>query len=168
MLRSGNQLRLTRPERARLARITAIEPGSIRSVADLQAYVYGKRDIYRPGETVDGAVLVRDGRIGTPPDRPLTMEQRDPEGRLLRTLNLAPDRGMASFSLDIPDWSLTGRYLLQVMSAGQAIGSWTYQVEEFIPDRIGVEIATNSTGAAVATWPRCTIRTPKMRQTLRW
>ena len=39
MLRSGNQLRLTRPERARLARITAIEPGSIRSVADLQAYV---------------------------------------------------------------------------------------------------------------------------------
>ena len=39
MLRTGNQLRLTRPERARLARITAIEPGSIRSVADLQAYV---------------------------------------------------------------------------------------------------------------------------------
>lgn len=116
--------------------------------ADLQAYVYGKRDIFRPGETVDGAVLVRDGRIGTPPDRPLTMEQRDPEGRLLRTLNLAPDRGMASFSLDVPDWSLTGRYLLQAMSAGQAIGSWTYQVEEFIPDRISVEIATNSTGAA--------------------
>jgi hypothetical protein len=39
MLRSGNQLRLTRPERTRLARITAIEPGSIRSVEDLQAYV---------------------------------------------------------------------------------------------------------------------------------
>lgn len=39
MLRSGNQLRLTRPERMRLARITAIEPGSIRSVEDLQAYV---------------------------------------------------------------------------------------------------------------------------------
>lgn len=39
MLRSGNQLRLTRPERTRLARITTIEPGSIRSVEDLQAYV---------------------------------------------------------------------------------------------------------------------------------
>ncbi len=39
MLRSGNQVRLTRPERARLARITAIEPGTIRSVEDLQAYV---------------------------------------------------------------------------------------------------------------------------------
>lgn len=121
--------------------------GASIGAAGLQAYVYGKRDIYRPGETIDGAVLVRDGRIGVTPDRPLTMEQRDPEGRLLRTLNLAPDRGMASFSLDVPDWSLTGRYLLQIMSAGQAIGSWTYQVEEFIPDRIGVEIATNSTTA---------------------
>ncbi len=39
MLRSGNQVRLTRPELARLARITAIEPGAIRSVEDLQAYV---------------------------------------------------------------------------------------------------------------------------------
>lgn len=39
MLRTENQLRLTRPERTRLARITAIEPGSIRSVEDLQAYV---------------------------------------------------------------------------------------------------------------------------------
>ncbi|MCM0609809.1 MAG: hypothetical protein KA711_12590 [Ideonella sp. WA131b] len=39
MLRNGNQVRLTRPERARLARITAIEPGTIRSVEDLQAYV---------------------------------------------------------------------------------------------------------------------------------
>ena len=122
--------------------------GASIGAAGLQAYVYGKRDIYRPGETIDGAVLIRDGRIGTPPDLPLTMEQRDPEGRVLRTLNLAPGQGMASFSLDIPDWSLTGRYLLQVMSAGQAIGSWTYQVEEFIPDRIGVEIAANGTAAA--------------------
>jgi uncharacterized protein YfaS (alpha-2-macroglobulin family) len=122
--------------------------GASLSATGLQAYIYGKRDIFRPGETLDGAVLVRDGRLGTPPDLPLTMEQRDPEGRLLRTLNLALDRGMASFALDIPEWSLTGRYLVQVMSAGQVVGSWTYQVEEFIPDRISVEIATNSTQAA--------------------
>jgi uncharacterized protein YfaS (alpha-2-macroglobulin family) len=122
--------------------------GASLSATGLQAYVYGKRDIFRPGETVDGVVLVRDGRIEIPSDTPLTAEQFDPEGRLLRTLNLAPDRGLASFSLDIPDWSLTGRYLLQVKSAGQAIGSWTYQVEEFIPDRISVEIAADGNPVA--------------------
>lgn len=39
MLRCGHQVRLTHPEVARLGRITAIEPGVIRSVEDLQAYV---------------------------------------------------------------------------------------------------------------------------------
>ncbi|MDY0307892.1 MAG: MG2 domain-containing protein, partial [Desulfovibrionaceae bacterium] len=111
----------------------------------LQAYIYGKRDIYRPGETLDGAILVRDGRIGTPADLPITVEQRDPEGRLLRTLNLTLNRGMASLTLDIPDWSLTGHYLLQASSGGQVIGSYSYQVEEFIPDRLSVEIAAPET-----------------------
>jgi len=111
------------------------------SESGLQAFIYGKRDIYRPGETLDGAVLIRDGRIGTLPDSPLALEQRDPEGRLLRTLNLAPNQGLASFSLDIPDWSLTGRYSLQTLSGGRVIGAYSYQVEEFVPDRIAVEIA---------------------------
>lgn len=114
--------------------------GASLNESGLQAYIYGKRDIFRPGETIDGAVLVRDGRIGIPPDLPVTLEQRDPEGRVLRTLNAALDRGMAGFSLDIPDWSLTGRYSLQAVSGGQVIGTWGYQVEEFIPDRIAVEI----------------------------
>lgn len=119
--------------------------GTSLSQAGLQAYIYGKRDIYRPGETLDAALLVRDGRIGTPPDLPVTMEQRDPEGRLLRTLNLVLDRGMAGLSLDIPDWALTGHYLLQALSGGQVIGSYAYQVEEFIPDRLSVEIASPDT-----------------------
>ncbi|WP_425259185.1 hypothetical protein ACPOLB_27100 [Rubrivivax sp. RP6-9] len=56
MLRSGNQLRLTRPERVRLARITAIEPGSIRSVADLQACVRRCKAHYR-GQSDDTRFL---------------------------------------------------------------------------------------------------------------
>jgi uncharacterized protein YfaS (alpha-2-macroglobulin family) len=148
LARSGEDMSFIFLDRFRVDTTGLDVSGATLSATGLQAYVYGKRDIYRPGETLDGAALVRDGRIGTPPDLPLTMEQRDPQGRLLRTLNLALDRGMASFSLDIPDWSLTGRYLLQVLSAGQVIGSYSYQVEEFIPDRIAVEIATNSTGSA--------------------
>ena len=128
--------------------------GASISAAGLQAYLYGKRDIYRPGETLDGAILVRDGGMGTPPDLPLTLEQRDPEGRLLRTLSMVLDRGMAGFSLDIPDWSLTGNYLLQALSGGQVIGSYSYQVEEFIPDRLSVEIASaNATGEPGASLP---------------
>jgi hypothetical protein len=148
LARRGDDLSFIFLDRFRIDTTGLDVSGASLSATGLQAYVYGKRDIFRPGETVDGAVLVRDGRLEIPPNTPLTVEQYDPEGRLLRTMNLAPDRGLASFSLDIPDWSLTGRYLLQVLSAGQAIGSWTYQVEEFIPDRISVEIAAEDDPAA--------------------
>jgi uncharacterized protein YfaS (alpha-2-macroglobulin family) len=114
--------------------------GASVGAAGLQAYVYGKRDIYRPGETLDGTVLVRDANLNTPAAMPLILTQRDPQGRVLRTLNLALADGLATFSLDIPDWSLTGQYSLEVGSGEQTIGSYAYQVEEFIPDRIGVEI----------------------------
>ncbi len=114
--------------------------GTSVGLSGLQAYVYGKRDIYRPGETLDGVILVRDGRLGTPPSMPLTLEQRDPQGQILRTLNLSAADGRAAFSLDIPDWSLTGQYSLQIESGGLTIGSYAYQVEDFIPDRISVDI----------------------------
>lgn len=115
--------------------------GTSVNAAGLQAYVYGKRDIYRPGETLDAAILIRNAQLQEPPSAPLTLEQSDPEGRVLRTLKLIPNQGMATVSLDIPDWSLTGRYSLNVMSGGESIGTYAYQVEEFIPDRISVEIA---------------------------
>lgn len=111
------------------------------SPAGMQAYLYGQRDIYRPGETLEGAVLVRDERLGTPPPMPLTLEQTDPQGRTLRTINLDLADGLATFNLDIPDWSLTGAYTLSAITAGQVIGTYVYQVEEFIPDRINVAIA---------------------------
>lgn len=114
--------------------------GAFVSTSGLMGYVYGKRDIYRPGETLDGVVLVRDAHLGIPPDQPVLLEQQDPEGRTLRTLTVRPDAGMANFSLDIPEWSLTGPYSLRLVRGGQMIGEYTYQVEEFVPDRINVEI----------------------------
>lgn len=114
--------------------------GTSVGAAGLQAYVYGKRDIYRPGETLDAAVLVRNAQLQTPPATPLTLVQRDPEGRELRTLKMTPSQGMGTLSLDIPEWALTGRYSLEVLSGSENIGSYAYQVEEFIPDRISVEI----------------------------
>lgn len=38
MLRCGDRIRLTRPEAARLARISAIEPDPVHTLADLQNY----------------------------------------------------------------------------------------------------------------------------------
>ena len=106
-----------------------------------QAFLYGERDIYRPGETLDGLAIVRDGSLQAPPAMPALLRHRDPQGRELETQRLEVDaRGLASFRLDLPGYALTGRHTLEMVVAEKVIGQYRFQVEEFVPDRISVEI----------------------------
>ncbi len=45
------------------------------------AFLYGERDLYRPGETAKGLALVRDGSLQVPPAMPAMLRHRDPQGR---------------------------------------------------------------------------------------
>lgn len=105
------------------------------------AFLYGERDIYRPGETAKGVAVIRDARLGVPASMPLRLRQRDPQGRELGTTVLKSDaRGMVEFSLPIESFALTGEYALELLAAEDVVGRYSYKVEEFIPDRIKVEI----------------------------
>ncbi len=106
-----------------------------------QAFLYGERDIYRPGETLEGLAIVRDGSLQAPPAMPALLRHRDPQGRELETQRLEVDaRGLASFRLDLPGYALTGHHTLEMVVAEKVIGQYRFQVEEFVPDRISVEI----------------------------
>src|SRR6185295_16245536 len=43
------------------------------------AFLYGERDIYRPGEKVEGLTIVRDGSLRIPPSMPALLRHRDPQ-----------------------------------------------------------------------------------------
>lgn len=105
------------------------------------AFLYGERDLYRPGEKAKGLALVRDGGLRIPPDMPALLRHRDPQGRELETKRLSTgDRGFAEWSLDLPAYSLTGAHTLELEVAEKVIGQYRFQVEEFVPDRIAVAI----------------------------
>ena len=108
-----------------------------------QAFLYGERDIYRPGETLKGLAIVRDNRLRVPPSMPVLIRHRDPQGRerSLSRLQTSSD-GLAEFSLDIPAYARTGHHKLELVVAASVVGSYPFQVEEFVPDRIKVEIFT--------------------------
>lgn len=109
--------------------------------AGYQAYLYGERDIYRPGERLDGLAVVRDGSLQIPPAMPALLRHRDPQGRELETQRVRiDDGGLAAFGLDLPGYALTGHHTLELVVAEKVIGQYRFQVEEFVPDRIGVEI----------------------------
>ena len=105
------------------------------------AYLYGERDLYRPGETLEGLAVVRDGRLQAAPAMPALLRHRDPRSLEIETRTVSVDRrGLAPFDLDLPAWALTGNHSLELEVGEKTIGTYGFQVEEFIPDRIKVEI----------------------------
>ena len=121
---------------------TGLDVGGAASAgAGYNAFLYGERDLYRPGETARGLAVVRKGDLAPPAAMPALLRHRDPQGRELELQRIAIDgRGLADFSLDLADASATGNHTLELEVAEKVIGRYPFQVEEFVPDRIKVEI----------------------------
>jgi alpha-2-macroglobulin len=115
--------------------------GAASTSSGYTAYLYGERDIYRPGETVEGLAVVRDAELKPAPAMPVVLRWRDPQGRERGTQRLTLDgKGHAPFRLALPAYALTGGHTLELLAGEEVVGQYRFQVEEFVPDRIKVEI----------------------------
>jgi len=104
----------------------------------LDAYVYPERDIYRPGERVNFAVVVRDRLWKSPGDIPLKLKFLLPNGKELKTFrkNLN-SQGAVEGNIDIAEAAITGTYSLEVYSSNDILlTTQPFKIEEFVPDRI--------------------------------
>ncbi|MHC1789783.1 alpha-2-macroglobulin family protein [Solidesulfovibrio sp.] len=123
--------------------------GTAMPVAGYTAFVYGERDIYRPGETLEGLAVVRDVRLGVPPSMPVTIRLADPQGRKIGEQAVVTGaEGTVSLRQPLPAQSLTGAYTLEIVAGETVIGQYRFQVEEFVPDRISVAVTSEAAGAA--------------------
>ncbi|MDW8419182.1 MAG: MG2 domain-containing protein [Chitinophagales bacterium] len=122
--------------------ISRFETGGKRSnLSALDCFIYGDRELYRPGEKINLNVIVREKNWNTPGEIPLKMKLLLPNGRELKTIRkVTNSQGSAEVQFDLASSSITGAYTLQVLSGSDVlIGSKNVWVEEFMPDRIKVE-----------------------------
>ncbi len=110
------------------------------------AYLYPERGIYRPGETAHLAGVVRGENISVPKSFPVILQLKDPENKIIEEqrgrLN---EQGAVEFSWAIPDYAKTGTYAaILLIGESEEIGRTELNVEEFIPDRMKVKLATNN------------------------
>lgn len=119
----------------------------------LDAFLYPERGVYRPGETVHLTTLLRNERAAAIDGVPLTVKISRPDGVEARVEQVS-DQGGGSYSLDVPlaDSAYTGSWTAEayVDPKGQAIGSTAFQVEDFVPARIRVELKTEAKDLRVA------------------
>lgn len=122
--------------------------GAVTAAEGMNAFLFSDRGIYRPGETVRVGALVRNADWTLlPPDLPLQMIVTDPRGRTMHDMLLKfPAAGLQELSLDTEESWPTGVYRasLYISNDGQTgslLGSASFRVEEFQPDRLKIKTA---------------------------
>lgn len=124
--------------------VSGVEP----TKSGLTAFVYGERDIWRPGETLRGMAVLRDSKLDLAPPAPLKLRVLDPQSQEIAVRVLNPDAaGAAPFSIPLSNAALTGKYAVEVAVGEEVIGRWGAQIEDFVPDRVRVEVRTPKTEA---------------------
>lgn len=110
--------------------------------ANLDAFIYGDREIYRPGETIHFNTVVRNNDWQTPSNIPLKIKVKQPNGKEISSLlTQTNDFGAVMHDVKLERAALTGFYHIDILTGNDVlIGSKTISVEDFMPDRIKVTL----------------------------
>lgn len=113
------------------------------NASGFQAFIYGQRDIYRPGETMHFNTVLRMQNWQTAKEIPLKLRLVTPNGREYRTWRKSTnEQGAVETEVIVDAAGLTGTYILEVYNANEVLlASRPVSVEEFIPDRIKVDLS---------------------------
>ena len=114
---------------------------------NLDAFVFTERGVYRTGETVYVTTLLRDAAGVAVPDVDLTIVVERPDGVEYRRVVL-PDQGLGGRSLAVPIIASapTGTWRVSVYAdpKAAAIGSESFLVEDYVPERLEFSYRTEA------------------------
>jgi uncharacterized protein YfaS (alpha-2-macroglobulin family) len=108
-----------------------------------EAFLYTDRGVYRPGDTVRTVTIVRQADGLIPADFPLKLQILAPDGSVFNEYRgWVGDAGADEFDVEIPLYAMTGVYTARTLIADSVeVGRKRFNVEEFMPQRIKVEIS---------------------------
>ena len=116
--------------------------GKRNNPSGMDAFIYAERDIYRPGEKVNFSVILRNREWNSPGEIPLKMKFILPNGKELKTFRKTlNEEGSLEGNIDLSTAAITGSYSLEVYtSTDLLLASKNFMIEEFVPDRIRVNV----------------------------
>lgn len=121
------------------------------SPGPLDGFLWADRDIFRPGETVHLAALLRSAQARAVDAMPLTLAVVRPDGQDFRRMVLAPHGGGAYLAdVELPKSVPTGGWsaLLYADPKSTPVARMTFSVEDFVPERLDLELNADTAGIA--------------------
>ena len=117
-----------------------------RKQAPFEVYAWSGRDLYRPGETLRASALLRDYDGKPMKPQSLFVRVKQPDGRVLAEQRLEPQPlNYFELSQAIPADAPTGLWQLEFRldpSAKETVQAFPFHVEEFLPERLKVELSS--------------------------
>nr|WP_070959982.1 alpha-2-macroglobulin [Hyphomonas sp. Mor2] len=122
--------------------LSELNTGGRVTPGDVDAYLYTERGIYRPGETVFLTAMMRDRAGRAIGERNGTLITYRPNGMESFRVRFAVGEGGAiQRDIELPNSAARGvwRTVVEMDGIG-AVGSVSYSVEDFVPQRIAVDL----------------------------
>ena len=110
-----------------------------------QFFMFGPRDLYRPGETVILNGLLRDSDGRTLPDQPVKLEVVKPDGQVIRTVVSQPENGLYRFTYPLDSGAPTGMWHIRANTGDNQTRMWDFHVEDFMPERMALNLTGQKT-----------------------
>lgn len=110
-----------------------------------QFFMFGPRDLYRPGETVIFNGLLRDGDGKPVKDQPVKLEVVKPDGQVTRTEVVQPHNGLYQFTWPLAASAATGNWHIRAHIGDNQPRDWRFQVEDFMPERMALNLTAQKT-----------------------
>ncbi len=119
--------------------------GRIVNQTGLNAMIYAERNLYRPGETIHVSTIIRDEQWNPQGDIPVKIKLTMPNGKEFATMRkILNEQGSTEAAFTPPPATMTGTYTVQVYSGNDILlNSYEISVEEFMPDRMKVNLTIN-------------------------
>lgn len=107
----------------------------------LQFFVFGPRDLYRPGESVPLNGLLRDADGRAVKAQPVNVEVRRPDEQVSRKFVWQADaNGLYQYQLQLAEEAPTGRWQLLFDLGDGKPQLYEFSVEDFLPERLALEL----------------------------
>jgi len=115
--------------------------GATGTAAATRAFVYTDRGVYRPGDAVHLAAIVRNHEGGFPDDHPLTLKIRNPRNQVVHEgVNRSSLDGHYTFRFTTDLGDPTGIWIADIYNGDTLLASHKLRVETVVPNRLKVRL----------------------------
>jgi len=106
----------------------------------IKAFIYGERDVWRPGDSIYLSIFIKDLNKSLPPDHPIQFELINPmEQKIDNQVQKFESRNLIVFRTSTPSDAVTGDYKAQFRIGG-ALFTKRVRVETIKPNRLKIDL----------------------------